>query len=137
MRGDVYYQLLDEFLSAVKRRYGNTTLIHFSDMSYDNASKLLNMYRTDFPCFSDELQVGRSGGGGGGGGGVLGIYLDSKKRRQGVCVWGGGSGTVTLGDKGVQGAQGVGGGMGATSTLLDRELQVGRLSGGGGMLRAL
>lgn len=57
VRGDAYYQLLDEFLSAVKRRYGNTTLIHFSDMSYDNASKLLNMYRTDFPCFSDELQV--------------------------------------------------------------------------------
>jgi malic enzyme len=61
VRGDAYYQLLDEFLSAVKRRYGNTTLIHFSDMSYDNASKLLNMYRTDFPCFSDELQVGLYG----------------------------------------------------------------------------
>jgi hypothetical protein len=61
VRGDAYYQLLDEFLSAVKRRYGNTTLIHFSDMSYDNASKLLNMYRTDFPCFSDELQVGGPG----------------------------------------------------------------------------
>lgn len=57
VRGDAYYQLLDEFLTAVKRRYGNTTLIHFSDMSYDNGSKLLNMYRTDFPCFSDELQV--------------------------------------------------------------------------------
>ncbi|KAF8071093.1 ME6 [Scenedesmus sp. PABB004] len=56
VRGDAYYQLLDEFLSAVRRRYGNTTLIHFSDMAYDNAAKLLNMYRTDFPCFSDELQ---------------------------------------------------------------------------------
>lgn len=61
VRGDAYYQLLDEFLSAVKRRYGNTTLIHFSDMSYDNGSKLLNMYRTDFPCFSDELQVRHTG----------------------------------------------------------------------------
>lgn len=58
MRGDAYYQLLDEFLTAVRRRYGNTTLIHFCDMAYDNAAKLLNMYRTDFPCFSDELQVG-------------------------------------------------------------------------------
>jgi malate dehydrogenase (oxaloacetate-decarboxylating)(NADP+) len=56
--GDAYYQLLDEFLTAVRRRYGNTTLIHFNDMAYDNAAKLLNMYRTDFPCFSDELQVG-------------------------------------------------------------------------------
>jgi hypothetical protein len=57
VRGDAYYQLLDEFLTAVRRRYGNTTLIHFNDMAYDNAAKLLNMYRTDFPCFSDELQV--------------------------------------------------------------------------------
>ncbi|WIA32021.1 hypothetical protein OEZ86_002874 [Tetradesmus obliquus] len=56
VRGDAYYQLLDEFLTAVRRRYGNTTLIHFCDMAYDNAAKLLNMYRTDFPCFSDELQ---------------------------------------------------------------------------------
>lgn len=56
VRGDAYYQLLDEFLTAVRRRYGNTTLIHFSDMAHDNAAKLLNMYRTDFPCFSDELQ---------------------------------------------------------------------------------
>lgn len=56
VRGDAYYQLLDEFLTAVRRRYGNTTLIHMSDMAYDNAAKLLNMYRTDFPCFSDELQ---------------------------------------------------------------------------------
>lgn len=25
VRGDAYYQLLDEFLTAVRRRYGNTT----------------------------------------------------------------------------------------------------------------
>ena len=45
VRGDAYYELLDEFLSAVRRRYGNTTLLQFEDMTYDNASKLLNMYR--------------------------------------------------------------------------------------------
>jgi malate dehydrogenase (oxaloacetate-decarboxylating)(NADP+) len=45
VRGDPYYELLDEFLTAVKRRYGNTTLLQFEDMTYDNASKLLNMYR--------------------------------------------------------------------------------------------
>ena len=50
-------QLLDEFLTAVRRRYGNTTLIHFEDMGHDNGAKLLNMYRTDFPCYSDDLQV--------------------------------------------------------------------------------
>lgn len=39
-------QLMDEFLTAVKRRFGNTTLVQFEDMAYDNTSKLLNMYRT-------------------------------------------------------------------------------------------
>lgn len=58
VRGDAYYQLFDELLSAVRRRYGNTTLLQFEDLAYDNASKLLNMYRSDFPCFNDELQVG-------------------------------------------------------------------------------
>ncbi len=24
-------------------------------MAYDNASKLLNMYRTEFPCFNDDM----------------------------------------------------------------------------------
>ncbi|KAG1667045.1 hypothetical protein FOA52_000406 [Chlamydomonas sp. UWO 241] len=55
VRGDRYYELLDEFLMAVKRRYGNTTLLQFEGMTYDNASKLLNMYRTEFPCFNDEM----------------------------------------------------------------------------------
>lgn len=39
-------QLMDEFLTAVKRRFGNTTLVQFEDMAYDNTSKLLNMYRS-------------------------------------------------------------------------------------------
>lgn len=56
VRGDAYYELLDEFLTAVRRRYGNTTLIHFEDMVYENASKLLNMYGTEFPCFNDDIQ---------------------------------------------------------------------------------
>jgi len=61
VRGDPYYELLDEFLTAVRRRYGNTTIIQFEDMTYDNASKLLNMYRTEFPCFNDDMSgVGAS-----------------------------------------------------------------------------
>jgi len=55
VRGDLYYELLDEFLTAVKRRYGNTTLLQFEDMVFENASKLLNMYRTEFPCFNDDM----------------------------------------------------------------------------------
>ena len=45
VRGDPYYELMDEFLSAVKRRYGNTVLLQFEGMAYENSSKLLNMYR--------------------------------------------------------------------------------------------
>lgn len=45
VRGDPYYQLLDELLMAVRRRFGNTVVVQFEDMTYDNASKLLNMYR--------------------------------------------------------------------------------------------
>ncbi|GBF99300.1 NADP-dependent malic enzyme [Raphidocelis subcapitata] len=56
VRGDAYYQLMDEFLTAVRRRYGNTTLIHFEDLGHENGAKLLNMYRTDFPCYNDDLQ---------------------------------------------------------------------------------
>jgi hypothetical protein len=37
-------------------RYGNTTLVHFEDLTYENASKVLNMYRTDLPCFNDDIQ---------------------------------------------------------------------------------
>ncbi|KAG2486157.1 hypothetical protein HYH03_015121 [Edaphochlamys debaryana] len=55
VRGDPYYELMDEFLTAVKRRFGNTVLVQFEDMAYDNASKLLNMYRTEFPCFNDDM----------------------------------------------------------------------------------
>ncbi|GIL57212.1 hypothetical protein Vafri_12415 [Volvox africanus] len=55
VRGDPYYELMDEFLTAVKRRFGNTVLVQFEEMAYDNASKLLNMYRTEFPCFNDDM----------------------------------------------------------------------------------
>lgn len=55
VRGDPYYELFDEFLTAVKRRYGNTTLLQFEGMAFENASKLLNMYRTEFPCFNDDM----------------------------------------------------------------------------------
>ncbi|KAG1681547.1 hypothetical protein FOA52_014054 [Chlamydomonas sp. UWO 241] len=54
LRGDKYYELMDEFMRAVKERYGNTTLIHFDNMVYENATQLLSMYRSEFPCFDDE-----------------------------------------------------------------------------------
>ncbi|EIE23960.1 NADP-dependent malic enzyme [Coccomyxa subellipsoidea C-169] len=56
VRGDVYYELLDEFISAAKRRFGNTVLVHFEDMSYANLSRLFNQYRGSLACFSDDVQ---------------------------------------------------------------------------------
>eukprot|EP00798_Chlamydomonas_sp_ICE-L_P018130 gene18125-24570_t len=54
-RGDSYYELLDEVLTAIQQRYGNTAMLQFEGMAYENASKLLNMYRTEFPCFNDDM----------------------------------------------------------------------------------
>jgi malic enzyme len=79
-RGDAYLALVDELLTAVRRRYGNTTLIHLEDLAHDNALRLLQMYRGDFPCYSDDLQgtgaavlaalLGALGSNGGGSGAV-------------------------------------------------------------------
>lgn len=56
-RGDAYYELLDELLSAVKRRYGNSTLLHLEDMTSETSNRLLGMYRSDFPCLNDDIMV--------------------------------------------------------------------------------
>ncbi|KAK9818384.1 hypothetical protein WJX72_011776 [[Myrmecia] bisecta] len=55
VRGDEYLELVDEFLTAARRRFGNA-IIHFEDMNYDNLTKLISRYRGTFPCFSDDVQ---------------------------------------------------------------------------------
>lgn len=35
VRGDAYFELVDEFLTAVRRRYGNSVLIDFAGMDYE------------------------------------------------------------------------------------------------------
>eukprot|EP00803_Ostreobium_quekettii_P007370 evm.model.scf_89.7 EVM.evm.TU.scf_89.7 scf_89:27597-30512(+) len=55
-RGEAYNELLDEFLTAVKRRYGNTVMIQFVDMKYENATSLVGMYQGEFPCLHDGSQ---------------------------------------------------------------------------------
>ena len=39
------------------RRFGNTTLIHFEDMSIPNLTRLVNQYRGSLACFSDDVQA--------------------------------------------------------------------------------
>ena len=52
-RGDAYYELVDEFLDAVQRRFGSSVMIDFQDMAYDVQHRLLSEYRHTFPVFSD------------------------------------------------------------------------------------
>ena len=53
VRGDKYYELIDEFLDAVQRRFGSTVMIDFQDMAYDVQLRLMSEYRHTFPVFSD------------------------------------------------------------------------------------
>jgi hypothetical protein len=55
--GEEYYNLVDEFVNAVKLRWPNC-LIQFEDFSNDNALTLLEKYRDKHLCFNDDIQVG-------------------------------------------------------------------------------
>lgn len=56
LRGKEYYNLLDEWISAVRYRWPNT-LIQFEDFSSEEAETLLDRYRyTSAPCFNDDIQ---------------------------------------------------------------------------------
>lgn len=53
IRGDAYYELVDEFFTAVHHRYGTSVLVHLEDMAFDTEHKLVNAYRGTFPVYSD------------------------------------------------------------------------------------
>lgn len=55
LTGPAYYQLVDEFVQAVRHRWPKV-LIQFEDFSSDKAQKLLNHYRYDHLCFNDDIQ---------------------------------------------------------------------------------
>nr|BAZ95848.1 NADP-dependent malic enzyme gene [Flaveria brownii] len=54
--GKEYYDLLEEFMSAVKQNYGEKVLVQFEDFANHNAFELLAKYRTSHLVFNDDIQ---------------------------------------------------------------------------------
>ncbi|XP_059318200.1 NADP-dependent malic enzyme-like [Lycium ferocissimum] len=54
--GQEYYELLHEFMTAVKQNYGEKILVQFEDFANHNAFELLAKYRTTHLVFNDDIQ---------------------------------------------------------------------------------
>ena len=55
LEGDAYYDLVDEFMSAVKDKWPSA-LVQFEDFSNDKCFKILEKYRNQYLCFNDDIQ---------------------------------------------------------------------------------
>ncbi|KAL3642950.1 hypothetical protein CASFOL_013765 [Castilleja foliolosa] len=54
--GKEYYDLLHEFMTAVKQNYGEKVLVQFEDFANHNAFELLAKYGTTHLVFNDDIQ---------------------------------------------------------------------------------
>ncbi|XP_073288003.1 NADP-dependent malic enzyme-like [Primulina huaijiensis] len=54
--GQEYFDLLHEFMSAVKQNYGEKVLVQFEDFANHNAFELLARYGTTHLVFNDDIQ---------------------------------------------------------------------------------
>ncbi len=55
LRGDEYYELVDEFVDAIERRWPEVVL-QWEDFKKVNAFTLLDRYRDQLPSFNDDIQ---------------------------------------------------------------------------------
>lgn len=53
--GDEYYEFVDKFIKAVKRRWPDV-MVQFEDFAQPNAMPLLKRYRDQICCFNDDIQ---------------------------------------------------------------------------------
>jgi malate dehydrogenase (oxaloacetate-decarboxylating)(NADP+) len=55
LKGKAYFEIVDEFMQAIKHRYPKC-LIQFEDFNSSVAQPLLNQYRETHLCFNDDIQ---------------------------------------------------------------------------------
>lgn len=55
IRGKQYDQFVDNFIKAVKKMFPSAVL-HFEDFGVRNARRILEKYRSELPCFNDDIQ---------------------------------------------------------------------------------
>jgi malate dehydrogenase (oxaloacetate-decarboxylating)(NADP+) len=56
VRGPEYDTLLDNFMKACRKKYGQNTLVQFEDFGNQNAYRLLERYQPHYCMFNDDIQ---------------------------------------------------------------------------------